>query len=227
MTNEKEKFVRTNPLEITHMRRLLTLKKKPYIGMYSGALPHPVVSLPPHQYHMLTAVGVDPNQITDEDTYCSLLVWWEETGELNSKGNPYITATRIEGNMHDPVVDELKTIRFLLTVLAENAVGGHEALMEIWRERHGNKDAATNTRKTSQKPPRRENGGDKAGFGADADSKPTRTMFREGTNVSVQGKTETRKGVITAELGADKFTVEFEDGSQYDIPGNAMTALEF
>ena len=235
MTDQKrEQYVTPNPVEITKLRKMKTLHDKPYIGMFSGALPHPVISLAPFQYHLLSGVGIDPNKITDEETYCSLTVYWEETGKKKESGKPYIGATRIEGNAHDPVLDELKTIKFLLTVLAEQAVGGYDALMEIWRERYTPAKPAQEPPEPQQKPAPPQDNGDAVNVVKPKPSKKKGTALkgpspaiRVGDTVSAQGKTKKKKGTVTAVVAGKSISVEFADGKIYDFAPDKIELVDF
>lgn len=235
---EKEKYVTPNPVRITHVNKMKTLHGKPYIGMFSGALPHPVVSLAPFQYHMLSKVGIDPNQITDEETYCSLLVWWEETGKKKKGGNPYISATHIEVDVHDPVLEELRVIKFLLTVMAEQAVGGHEALMQIWRERYESGAQHTQQPKSQQSAAQPKNGGDNGESPAPtkpigkkgekkAGNKGPKPAIRVGDTVKAQGKTAAREGKVITIVDGGKISVKFADGSVYGFSPDKVTLVDF
>lgn len=129
-----------NPIQIDRIKLGQTLEgHSPRVEMYSGALKHPILTLPEFRLGELFDVGIDPNTLNGQTRHTRFLAHWEFGDKVNGKGNRYRNITRLEpvpiqNHAEAAMLRELQTIRELITYLVEQE-GGREAVVEWYKAR--------------------------------------------------------------------------------------------
>lgn len=130
----------TEKLRITRVRRGRTKSGKVVAELRTAntRLEYPELRL--FDLAALQAVGIDPNQLTDEDTYCQFWANYELSEKTTSKGTPYRDIVSLEAidapatttsTDNSALLGELRAMKALLLELAASSEESRAILARI------------------------------------------------------------------------------------------------